>query len=154
MILQRLIRSEAMSHELEIEQAFNRLYHMCLIEVSPDVTLMECYVMFKVLKERFHTFSWLIEQDDVVYDVTMDKVYLDDNQKETAKHHQPLAKHYIHCREPMWDTLKATFDPLILEQYPGEDLIKRHPDLPSLHQLLDDYVAEASHMAGRRRPQR
>ncbi|GER43408.1 dual-specificity RNA methyltransferase RlmN [Striga asiatica] len=126
---------------------------MCLVEISPYLFFTECYVKFKVLKESYRTFSFLLEQDDVVCDVTLNKVYLDDYQRETMNHHWPLAKLYVHCREPMWDTLKATFATIILEHYPSEEIFKRHPTLPTLNQICEDYWVEASCMAARRRPQ-
>ncbi|GER32759.1 peptide chain release factor 1 [Striga asiatica] len=126
-------------HTSQIEQAFNRLYNVCLIEISPNLTFMECYVTFKVLKDRYHTFRFLLDQGDVVCDVTLNKVYLDDYQRETVNH-------------PMWDTLKTTFATIILQYYPTEEIFKRHPKFPTLDQLCADYMAEASRMAARRRP--
>ncbi|GER34003.1 polyketide synthase family protein [Striga asiatica] len=64
---------------------------------------------------------------------------------------ESTGEHYFNNPEPMWDTLTRTFADLSLNNYPGKEFWKRHPDFPTFDQLIADYWAEEARQTARRR---
>ncbi|GER36296.1 sex-determining region Y protein [Striga asiatica] len=87
-----------------------------------------------------------------VFNIHAKTVYLDEDDHEEASEFWPLANHYCSNNpEPLWETLKIIFEPLVLDPYPGEMRARDERNLRKLDQVVRDYWAEERRIAAQRR---
>ncbi|GER40931.1 sigma-54 dependent response regulator [Striga asiatica] len=131
-----------MSEEADIVANFHHIHKTFVEETGSWYTLKDSYRMYNVLRERFRTFQWLLDQPGVYHDLFDFTVHVPLLVRKLALKHWPLALYVLNVPEPRWDVLKAIFEPMgILQEYPGEENRKTPPNFLKLCELFGEYIA-------------